>query len=51
MLSYWRHAWKAAAPALQQNLDLDDVTLRKKVIPRLPQSLGLRLRPRRGADV
>ena len=42
VLSYSAARMKAAAQALQQNLDLDDVTLRKKVILRLPQALGLR---------
>ena len=42
VLSYSAARVKAAAQALQQNLGLDDVTLRKKVILRLPQSLGLR---------
>jgi len=42
VLSYSAARVKAAAQALQQNLALDDVTLRKKVILRLPQALGLR---------
>ena len=42
VLSYSAARVKAAAQALQRNLALDDVTLRKKVILRLPQSLGLR---------
>ena len=42
VLSYSAARVKAAAQALQTNLDLDDITLRKKVILRLPQSLGLR---------
>ena len=42
VLSYSAARVKAAADALQTNLDLDDVTLRKKVILRLPQALGLR---------
>ena len=42
VLSYSAARVKAAADALQTNLGLDDVTLRKKVILRLPQALGLR---------
>ena len=42
VLSYSAARVKAAADALQTNLALDDVTLRKKVILRLPQALGLR---------
>ena len=42
VLSYSAARVKAAAQALQQNLALDDATLRKKVLLRLPQSLGLR---------
>ena len=42
VLSYSAARVKAAAQSLQQNLALDDVTLRKKVILRLPQCLGLR---------
>ena len=42
VLSYSAARVKAAAQALQQNLALDDMTLRKKVILRLPQALGLR---------
>ena len=42
VLSYSAARVKAAAQALQTNLALDDVTLRKKVILRLPQALGLR---------
>ena len=42
VLSYSAARVKAAAQALQQNLDLDATTLKKKVILRLPQSLGLR---------
>ena len=42
VLSHSAARVKAAADALQTNLALDDVTLRKKVILRLPQALGLR---------
>ena len=42
VLSYSAARVKAAADALQTNLALDDATLRKKVILRLPQALGLR---------
>ena len=42
VLSYSAARVKAAAQALQENLGLDAVTLRKKVILRLPQALGLR---------
>ena len=42
VLSYSAARVKAAAQALQTNLALDDVTLRKKVLLRLPQALGLR---------
>ena len=42
VLSYSATRTKAAADALQTNLALDDVTLRKKVLLRLPQALGLR---------
>ena len=42
VLSYSAARVKAAAQALQTNLNLDDVTLRKKVLLRLPQALGLR---------
>ena len=42
VLSYSAARVKAAAQALQTNLALDDVMLRKKVILRLPQALGLR---------
>ena len=42
VLSYSAARVKAAAQALQENLALDDVTLRKKVLLRLPQALGLR---------
>ena len=42
VLSYSAARVKAAAQALQTNLALDDATLRKKVLLRLPQALGLR---------
>ena len=42
VLSYSAARMKTAAQALQQNLDLDDMTLKKKVVLRLPQALGLR---------
>jgi hypothetical protein len=42
VLSYSAARVQMAVQALQQNLDLDDVTLKKKVILRLPQALGLR---------
>ena len=42
VLSYSPGRVKAAAQALQQNLDLDATTLKKKVVLRLPQALGLR---------
>jgi hypothetical protein len=42
VLSFSAARVKAAAQALQTNLALDDATLRKKVILRLPQALGLR---------
>ena len=42
VLSYSAARVKAAADALQTNLGLDDATLRKKVLLRLPQALGLR---------
>ena len=42
VLSYSAARVKAAAQALQTNLDLDDITLKKKVVLRLPQALGLR---------
>ena len=42
VLSYSAARVRAAAQALQTNLDLDDITLKKKVVLRLPQALGLR---------